>query len=134
MGCREKRALLTLDEQAAEGKISQTARYGYREFERAEGFVYGIASEWEMRPVGKVSINFGASSENTCYIALTIRDSSERVLGATGLLPPGSCRSELQLKRIPNTATEISITIDAYDEQQTLLYQYTHHEILRIAE
>lgn len=131
IGCsKADEAPLALDTTATEGTLAVGIAYGFHEYTCEEGISYGIAAKWEMRPVGKVSINFSAPESNTCFLRMELTDSESRFLGATGLLAPGMHITVLQLVGIPAQTDEICITVRAYDEDGNLLRTVSHHETL----
>ena len=125
-----KPAMPAPDTAAVSGALAEGISYGYREYTYAEGFSYGLASKWEMRPVGKVTVNFCAPASNLYPISLMIEDSESRLLGNTGLLMPGCHLTELQLTGIPPETDEICLTIFAYQEDGEVQYTASRYETL----
>ena len=119
-----------IEPDAETGELAAGIKYGFRTIRHSEGFSYGMAAKWEIRPVGKVSINFSASGDNCYPIAMTLTDSAERLLGQTGLLLPGSHLTELQLSGIPADSSEITVTVCAYGERGEVVHSSTQYVML----
>ena len=118
------------DSSAESGELASGIAYGYRTYSYAEGFSFGLAVKWEMRPVGRVTVNFCAPISNRYAISLTLHDSDDRLLGESGLLAPGNHIKEIRLAGIPPETGEICVTIYAYDENGDVVYRTSRYETL----
>lgn len=120
----------SVDTSAESGEFPSGIAYGYRTYTYAEGFSFGLAVKWEVRPVGRVTVNFCAPVSNRYSISLTLHDSDDRLLGQSGLLAPGNRITEMQLTGIPPETCEICLTVYAYDESGEVVYRASRYETL----